>query len=141
MDQEKILDTAKRYRKYTLWMVCALALAGLLAIRVMQLSGVVTALVVAAAYSLAANIIYGRCWQRTALRKADKLGTFYLVASVARLFSALLIILIGVVVLKQTHTARPAILSYVVVFVVFYLAALIFDSFYFARIERKTNIK
>jgi hypothetical protein len=84
-------------------------------------------------------VAYIESWRATAKVAWKKLTMFYLAASAVRLFVMLAALLIGCLILK----AKAVILIYVVILSVYYILMLIFDSFFFTRVEKsnKTMMK
>jgi hypothetical protein len=65
------------------------------------------------------------------------LGKFYLAGSALRMLLAFLTILVYAIIVKE----RVMILSFAVIFMIFYLVLLAFDTIYFSKVEKnnKTN--
>ncbi len=134
------LDQITRtYKKVSLWIIAGISLIILFAAQLLSSSQpvldiVLMPLVVSVIFSLIASIAYGSSWHAVAKSSPENLSKFYLAASVLRMMAALLVVVIGAFVLRPDKTA---ILGFVSVFVVFYVALLIFDCIFFARIVKK----
>ena len=133
----KLIDTAsRRYRKYSLWVVVALTLVVIVAISLNVLDiTLVNALAVSVLYTLIVNFAYGSLWRKVAKYSLGVMTKFYLVASVLRLMTAALV----VVVFCMLSQEKVAIRNFVLLFFTFYIVMLIFDSVFFARIEKSNN--
>ncbi|SFF97924.1 hypothetical protein [Prevotella sp. KH2C16] len=136
---ENVNSIYRLYNKVSLWLIAAALLIGLLAIQVVSSFWLVKSLLFTAAYSLVVTIVYGRCWKSVALRSPNVLTRFYMAASTLKMILALVVILVGMVVLRAS---KPQLLGFVGIFAGFYLLLLIFDSVFFARVEKnKKNYK
>ena len=137
MDKEIVSIIGRRYYKGSLWLVAGLALVGLFVINLCDLSEFINPLVISALYSLVTNIAYGEAWKASARVSSGALTRFYLGASAVRLLLAALVTA-AVCVLDGN---RQPIINFVIVFFAFYMAMLVFDGAFFARLERKLNQK
>ena len=134
MDIAKI---EKGYNKINLWLVVALTLLGLLMSQVLLKPNLVTPMVVSSIFFIATSKLYGKAWKYFATNSPKVLGRFYLAGSMLRMFLAVIIILIGSFSYRGD---KENILTYVVVFVVYYIIAMFFDCLYFFRIEKNNKI-
>ena len=92
---------------------------------------------VSALFSLITASIYGGAWKAIAASSPAVLGKFYLAGSALRMLLAFLTILVYAIIVKE----RVMILSFAVIFMIFYLVLLAFDTIYFSKVEKnnKTN--
>ncbi len=143
MEKENILkikQIANRYKQISLWLTAGLALAILFACRISASSDsitprVVSPLVVAAIFSLVASTVYGEAWKAVAKSSPNSLAKFYLAASALKMMAAALVFLIYAVVADKSE-----IIGFTVIFAAFYVALLVFDCIYFARVEKRTSL-
>lgn len=127
----------KRYYKMNVWIIFALYQVGLLVAHVTTHSYYLNMLMVSALFSLITASIYGGAWKAIAAKSPAVLGKFYLAGSALRMLLAFLTILVYALIVKE----RVMILSFAVIFMIFYLVLLAFDTIYFSKVEKnnKTN--
>ncbi len=127
---------AATYWKLTLWLLCALTLVGILALRQIGQLQCMDAIVVAVMFSLIAALAYGQCWLKIAQRAPQQLPKFYIAASALRLLAAAATVLIYCVAQRQ-HTEQ--IKLFAIVFLAYYIVMLVSETLYFARKTRQLN--
>ncbi len=138
MDVKLIDSTSKRYCKYSIWLVVALTLVLFTAMSINLLSmDLLSALTVSVVYSIIVNFAYGTFWRKVAKSAPNTMTKFYLAASALRLITAALVVLSFCMLNEEKELIR----NFIFVFFAFYLAMLIFDSVFFARIEKYNNLK
>lgn len=143
MEKENILkikQIANLYKQISLWLTAGLALAVLFACRISASSDsitprVVSPLIVTAIFSLIASTVYGEAWKAVAKSSPNSLAKFYLAASALKMMAAALVFLIYAVVADKSE-----IIGFTVIFAAFYVALLVFDCIYFARVEKRTSL-
>lgn len=126
---------AKKYNQYSLWIIGALMLLSLFIMQIIQNTSCVKALAVAVVFSLVCNFTYGACWKKVAQSSSMNLMRFYLVGSVLKMFSALTVFLVYLVIVRE----RQAVIHFAAILAVFYIVLLAFDCIYFIRVEKKIN--
>ena len=134
MDYNKVY---KRYHKMNLRIIFGLYLVGILIAQVTTHSSYLNMLTISALFSLITASIYGGAWKAIAAKSPAVLGKFYLAGSAFRMLLAFLTILVYALIVKE----RVMILSFAVIFMIFYLVLLAFDTIYFSKVEKnnKTN--
>lgn len=136
--QDKNLKkTAATYWQVSLWILCALSLVSVLVLRQMNLMEGVTAVVVAVMFNLLVAVVYGQCWLKTVQKIPMILPKFYLVASALRLFAAAATMLIYCVILRSD--AQQLKIA-AIIFLVFYIVMLVFETVYFVRKSKTLNL-
>ena len=120
-----------------LWIIFGLYLVGILIAQVTTHSSYLNMLTISALFSLITASIYGGAWKAIADKSPAVLGKFYLAGSALRMLLAFLTILVYALIVKE----RVMILSFAVIFMIFYLVLLAFDTIYFSKVEKnnKTN--
>ena len=120
-----------------LWIIFGLHLVGILIAQVTTHSSYLNMLTISALFSLITASIYGGAWKAIADKAPAVLGKFYLAGSALRMLLAFLTILVYALIVKE----RVMILSFAVIFMIFYLVLLAFDTIYFSKVEKnnKTN--
>ena len=134
MDYNKVY---KKYYKISLWLIATLYLIGMLVVQCVMRSSYIHMLTISAVFSLLTASIDGGAWKAIAIHSPAVLGKFYLSASALRMLLAFLVILVYALVVKN----RQEIISFAVIFMIFYLVLLAFDTIYFARLEKNNKIK
>ena len=133
MDANKVY---KKYYKNNLWIIVGLFLIGLLGVQLTQQTAYINVLTICAVYSLITSSIYGGAWKAIASQSPAVLNNFYLAASGFRMLLAFLTVLIYAMVVKE----RTMVIGFVVIFMVFYLVLLAFDTVYFYKVEKNNKI-
>lgn len=138
MDAKLIDKTCKRYCRQSLWLTVALALGVIVGVGVNWLDiSLVNALAVSVIYTIVINFAYGSLWGRVAKTAPLTMTKFYLAASALRLITAAIIIVSFCMLVRD----KDAIRGFVLLFFAFYMVMLIFDSVFFARVEKCNNLK
>lgn len=133
MDANKVY---KKYYKNNLWIIAGLFLIGLLGVQLTQQTAYINVLTICAVYSLITSSIYGGAWKVIASQSPAVLNNFYLAASGFRMLLAFLTVLIYAMVVKE----RTMVIGFVVIFMIFYLVLLAFDTVYFYKVEKNNKI-
>ncbi|MCI6549786.1 MAG: hypothetical protein MR450_02870 [Prevotella sp.] len=130
---ERIKRISRKYQLTSLWITFGLLILGLLMVQGFRQYALVSGLLFSAAYSLITCFAYGKAWVAVARRSPNVLSRFYMAASVLRMLLALAVVLVAAVVMRNDTMQM---LSFIGVFAVFYLVLLVFDSIFFARVEK-----
>ena len=133
MDANKVY---KKYYKNNLFIIAGLFLIGLLGVQLTQHTAYINILTICAVYSLITSSIYGGAWKAIASQSPAVLNNFYLAASGFRMLLAFLTVLIYAMVVKD----RTMVIGFVVIFMIFYLVLLAFDTVYFYKVEKNNKI-
>lgn len=133
MDANKVY---KKYYKNNLFIIAGLFLIGLLGVQLTQHTAYINVLTICAVYSLITSSIYGGAWKAIASQSPAVLNNFYLAASGFRMLLAFLTVLIYAMVVKE----RTMVIGFVVIFMIFYLVLLAFDTVYFYKVEKNNKI-
>ena len=126
----------KKYYKNNLWIIAGLYLMGLLVVQLTQQTACLQSLTICAVYSLITSSIYGGAWKTIASKSPAVLRNFYLVGSVLRMLLAFLTVLIYAFVVKE----RVMVIDFAVIFMIFYLVLLAFDTVYYYKVEKNNKI-
>ena len=129
-----------KYKQISLWLTAAMTLIILFACRVSaqcddMIAQVVNALVVSALFSSIASTAYGEAWKAIAKSSPANLAKFYLAALVIKMVAGTLVFLVYVLLCDKQN-----ILGFTAIFALFYVALLVFDCIYFARVEKKSRL-
>lgn len=90
-------------------------------------------IVVSAVFQLVTCIAYGVVWRKVALSSPGSLPTLYLAASAIRMLAAIVTVVIFLFLVDN----KVAITTFVITFLSFYFVMLIYDTWYFVKIEKK----
>ena len=126
------------HRQMSLWIVAILTLTGLLLIQLQILSHTLYLLLFCSVYTFATSVSYGICWKQIAVKSPTAISGFYIAASTIRMLLGIIVILIATAFLYKD---KPAFTEFVLIFVGFYLSLMIFDSIFFAHVEKSQAIK
>ena len=130
------MDIDRQYRLFVrqgLCLVAALFLIGLMVMRVRYMYELLMPLVVGTVFAVVVYAAYGLVWRRVAKRSPDQLPTFFTAASGFRLLLALAVMFVY-------YLAAPdgSMLTFFLVFAVFYFATLAHQSVFFARLSSRS---
>ena len=93
----------------------------------------VTANIISFVFQLVLIAAYGTAWERVAKSSPKNLPVLYMSATGLRLLLAALVLL----VYMFTHRTSGSLLAFSVVFVVYYIIILIYDTIFFVSVEKK----
>ena len=133
MDVNKVY---KKYYKNNLWIIAGLYLIGLLVVQLTQQTAYINLLTISAVYSLITSSIYGGAWKAIAIQSPTVMNNFYLAGSGFRMLLAFLTVVVYAIVVKE----RTMVIGFVVIFMIFYLVLLVFDTVYFYKVEKNNKI-
>lgn len=133
MDVNKVY---KKYYKNNLWIIAGLYLIGLLVVQLTQQTAYINLLTISAVYSLITSSIYGGAWKAIARQSPTVMNNFYLAGSGFRMLLAFLTVVVYAMVVKE----RAMVIGFVVIFMIFYLVLLAFDTVYFYKVEKNNKI-
>ena len=88
---------------------------------------------ISAVFQLVACIAYALVWKWVMATSPGSMPTLYMAASALRMFAAV----VTVMVFCFLASSHASILCFVVIFLIYYFVILIFDTWYFVRIEKK----
>ena len=127
---DKIRKMSLNYIRQGLYVSAALFMLTLLVMQVWYLDLLAPA-IVSVAFTLVVCITIGLVWRYIAKNSPDNLPTFFTAVSGFRLLLALAVMFVYYLLNKETM------LSFFIVFMVFYVASLAHHSFFFARVSNK----
>jgi len=128
MMDKKIDHLSWNYRKQGIGLVGALFLMGLLLINLFHLENILSAIITSTVYGLIIEFADGLVWGKVAQRAADNLTNFFMGVSIARILSALLMMLIYYMIV-----GRAAMFDFLIVFACFYLAIILHHTLFFRK--------
>ena len=127
---DKIRKMSLNYIRQGLYISAALFMLTLLVMQVWFLDLLAPA-IVSVAFTLVVCFTIGLVWRYIAKNSPDNLPTFFTAVSGFRLLLALAVMFVYYLLNKKTM------LSFFIVFMVFYVASLAHHSFFFARVSNK----
>ena len=127
---DKIRKMSLNYIRQGLYVSAALFMLTLLVMQVWFLDLLAPA-IVSVAFTLVVCFTIGLVWRYIAKNSPDNLPTFFTAVSGFRLLLALAVMFVYYLLNKKTM------LSFFIVFMVFYVASLAHHSFFFARVSNK----
>ena len=129
MDFDKL---SKRYARQSILLTTGLALLGLLVANVYQTSGIIIPLVVSSLFVLVTEVASAFLWRWVAVKHSDMLPSFFTGVSGFRFLLALVVMFVW-----YLATNRQAIITFFVVFLIFYFVSLIHHSIFFSRVSSR----
>lgn len=135
--EQFIPKTVNRYQKISLWVVCAMALACLLVLQIADLKCHIYSVVFSSVYQLVTNRLSIICWRAIMRFSPAVIGRFYMGVSALRIILGMVVIIVGVFLLREQ---RPLMMGFVIIFALFYISSLIFETAFFSFVESKKHI-
>ncbi len=137
MDETLVSRISRKYYKYSLRIIVGIALLSLLVVSVRySISTFAIPLVVSVLFSLLSSWGYCAAWKSVAKSSPGNLTKLYLASSIFRLLLAAIVVIIYCLV---NRGEKGVILEFILVFCTYYVALLIFDCVYFAKVEKHTG--
>lgn len=125
---------AKRYSRLSLLVLAALVLLSVAVGFALKVS-VMVAVSVSFIFNLVLCQALSKAWSVVARKSPAVLPKFYLAVSVLRMIAALVVVLVFCVIARESHAIR----DFAITFIVFYIIMLVFESVYFAKIEKSNK--
>lgn len=117
--------------------ICLTAGMTLLALLFVNLKGGMEQLLmpicISAVFQLVACIVYGLVWKWVAATSPASMPTLYMAASACRMFAAVVVVMAYCLLTDD----RDSIRFFVVTFLIYYFVILVYDTWYFVKIEKK----
>lgn len=127
-------DVVNTYLKQS---ICVIAGITFLALLLANLNGgmeqMVTPLCISIVFQLVACIAYGLVWKWVSATSPASIPTLYMAASAFRMFAAVVVVMAYSLLTDD----RDSIRLFVVTFLIYYFVILIYDTWYFVKIEKK----
>ena len=133
MKEFDITTIARKYRRLSTTIVAGVSLLFLLLSNVFNYPHVVHAIVVSALFSLFFSFTYLEIWTYFANKSSQKKTMFYFVGMGMRFLLSVFIVIIACLLTKE----KTDIISFVVIFSLYYFVMMIFETTYFVVIEQK----
>jgi len=128
-----VKKTSISYIRQQLYLTAALFLITLLVMQVWLVEGLLPAAIISAAFTLAVGVTIALVWRRVAERSPQSLPTFFTAVSGFRLLLALAVMFVHYLADKNDTMLR-----FFLVFMAFYVIALIHHSVFFARVSNRS---
>jgi hypothetical protein len=135
--EQFIPKTVNQYQKISLWVVCAMALVCLLALQIADLKCHIYSVMFSSVYQLVTNRLSIVCWRAIMRVSPAVIGRFYMGVSALRIILGMVVIIVGVFLLREQ---RPMMMGFVIIFSLFYISSLVFETAFFSFIESKKHI-
>ena len=91
---------------------------------------------ISAVFQLVACIAYGLVWKWVSATSPASMPTLYMAASACRMFAAVVVVMVYCLLTDD----RDAIRFFVVTFLIYYFVILIYDTWYFVKIEKMLKV-
>lgn len=128
MTRNDIRHIGWQYRKQGLVMVGALLLVALLVVNIGHFDFIITPLMVSAVYALLFEVVESMVWTKVATDSTENLPNFFMAVSGVRMLTAL-----AVMFAYYLIAGRGAMLSFFLVFAVFYVTILVHHVMFFRK--------
>ena len=127
-------DVVNTYLKQSICVIAGITfLALLLAHLIGGMEQMVTPLCISIVFQLVACIAYGLVWKWVSATSPASIPTLYMAASAFRMFAAVVVVMAYSLLTDN----RDSIRLFVVTFLIYYFVILIYDTWYFVKIEKK----
>lgn len=127
-------DVVNTYLKQSICVIAGITfLALLLANLIGGMEQMVTPLCISIVFQLVACIAYGLVWKWVSATSPASIPTLYMAASAFRMFAAVVVVMAYSLLTDN----RDSIRLFVVTFLIYYFVILIYDTWYFVKIEKK----
>ena len=127
-------NVVNTYLRQSICLIAGLTLLALLYVNLKGDMGLMTMpIFISAVFQLVACIAYGLVWKWVSTSSPASLPTLYMAASAFRMFVGIVIVLAYCFVADD----QTSIKFFVVTFLIYYFVILIYDTWYFVKIERK----
>lgn len=148
MEAKEIDAIGHKYYKLSLWIIAGLTLSMLLLLGGSPYwnSSVLNAILISAAFSFLTSIAYEASWKGIAKSSPASLTKFYLAAPALRMMAAVLLVLVYFIVNRSatnvdgTPAIRGMMLKFTFIFLAYYIALLVLDCVYFAKVEKRNKL-
>ena len=124
------------YRKESILLITGLMLIAFIVMNVWLLDRILTPLLISVLFSVLVENIDILIWKRVAMRSPESLPTFFMGVSGFRMLLGVIVMFIYYLVAEQ-----ETMLSFFLVFVIFYVTLLIHHTLFFVRINKKNTVK
>jgi len=124
------------YRKESTLLITGLMLIAFIVMNVWLLDRILTPLIISVIFSVLVENIDILIWKRVARRSPESLPTFFMGVSGFRMLLGVIVIFIYYLVAEQ-----ETMLSFFLVFVIFYVTLLIHHTLFFVRINKNFTVK
>ncbi|EKX99576.1 hypothetical protein HMPREF9151_01665 [Hoylesella saccharolytica F0055] len=124
------------YRKESILLITGLMLIAFIVMNVWLLDRILTPLIISVIFSVLVENIDILIWKRVAMRSPESLPTFFMGVSGFRMLLGVIVMFIYYLVAEQ-----ETMLSFFLVFVIFYVTLLIHHTLFFVRINKKNTVK
>ena len=127
-------DVVNTYLRQSICLIAGLTLLSLLFVNLKGgIEQLLMPICVSAVFQLVACIAYGLVWKWVSATSPASLPTLYMAASAFRMFAAVVVVLVFCLLSDN----RDAILFFVVTFLIYYFVILVYDTWYFVKIEKR----
>lgn len=128
--------TVNAYIRQVICLIAGLTLFFLLYIRVWgNADEMVVPVAISAVFQLVACLAYGLVWKWVSASAPGSLPTLYLAASGFRMLAGIMTVLAYLL----AESVRSTIVFFVITFLTYYFVILVYDTWYFVRVEKKTK--
>ena len=129
-------DVVNTYLRQSICLTAGMTLLALLYVNVKGDMELMTGpICISAVFQLVACIAYGFVWKWVSATSPDSLPTLYMAASALRMFVAIVVVLAYCLLADN----RDAIRFFVITFLIYYFVILIYDTWYFVKVEKRNK--
>ena len=127
-------DVVNTYLRQSICLTAGLSLLALLYVNIWGDVELMTVpICISAVFQLVACIAYAMVWKWVLSTSPSSLPTLYMAASACRMFAAIVVVMAYCLLSDD----KAAIRFFVVTFLIYYFVILIYDTWYFVRVEKK----
>lgn len=127
-------DVVSTYLRQSICLTVGLSLLLLIYVSVWGDAELMTVpICISAVFQLVACIAYGLVWKWVSATSPTSMPTLYMAASAFRMFAAVVIVMAYCMLTDSQASIR----FFVVTFLIYYLVILIYDTWYFVKVEKR----
>ena len=128
-------DVVNTYLRQSICLTAGMTLLALLFVNLKgDMEQLLMPICISAVFQLMACIAYGLVWKWVSSSSPASMPTLYMAAAACRMFAAVVVVMAYCLLTDN----RDSIPFFVVTFLIYYFVILIYDTWYFVKIEKKT---
>ena len=129
-------DVVNTYLRQSICLTAGITLLALLYVNLWgDMEMMTVPICISAVFQLVACIAYGLVWKWVSATSPASLPTLYMAASALRMFAAIVVVLAYCLLTDN----RDSIRFFVVTFLIYYFVILIYDTWYFVKVEKRNK--
>ena len=130
-------NVVNMYLRQSICLTAGLTLLALLLVNIWGDAELMTVpIFISAVFQLVACIVYAMVWKWVSSTSPASMPTLYMAAAACRMFAAIVVVMAYCFLTDDKATIR----FFVVTFLIYYFVILVYDTWYFVKIEKKLKV-